>query len=152
VESKALTLVHCHEAETWASLSTVNPLADERICHEADARATASAKLELVVHPRAQLCRRTGQRNIPCVPSCFIEVASTIPELLQGGLPTPTSTMLAQAISPCRSVVSSPMPVLTTPHTPSLHLFTFDDGTLLFLVHLFGRFLPFFFLSLAILS
>ena len=29
VESEALTLVRRHEAETWASLSTVSPLADE---------------------------------------------------------------------------------------------------------------------------
>ena len=33
VESEDLTLVCHHEAETWASLSTVSPLADERSCH-----------------------------------------------------------------------------------------------------------------------
>jgi hypothetical protein len=131
VESEDLTLVRRHEAETWASLSTVSPLADERSCHEAAARATASAQLALAVRPRARPRRRTGRRNIPRAPSCFVEVASTHPELLQGGLPTPTSTMLAHAISPCRSVVSSPTPVSTTPHTPSLHPFTFDDGTIL---------------------
>jgi len=130
MESEALTLVHRHEAETWAPLSTVSPLADERSCHEAAAGATASAQLALAVHPHARPRRCTGQRNIPRAPSCFVKVAPTHPELLQGGLPTPTSTMLAQAISPCRSV-SSPMPILTTPHTPSLHPFTFDDGTLL---------------------
>ena len=61
------------------------------------AGATASSKLALAVRPRARHRRRTGQRNIPCVPSCFVEVAPTHPELLQGGLPTPTSTMLAQS-------------------------------------------------------
>jgi hypothetical protein len=45
MESEALTLVRRHEAETWASLSTVSPLVDERSCHEAAAGATASAKL-----------------------------------------------------------------------------------------------------------
>jgi hypothetical protein len=110
VESEALTLVRRHEAETWASLSTVSPLANERSCHEAAARATASAKLALAVRPRARHRRRTGQRNIPRAPSCFVEVAPTHPKLLQGGLPTPTSTMLAQAISPCCLVVSSPTP------------------------------------------
>jgi hypothetical protein len=59
-----------------------------------------------------------------------VEVAPTHPELLQGGLPTPTSTMLARATSPCCSVVSSPTPASTTPHPPSLHPFTFDDGTI----------------------
>jgi hypothetical protein len=130
VESEDLTLVRRHEAETWASLSTVSPLADEQSCHEAAARATASAQLALAVCPRARPRRRTGRRNIPCAPSCFVKVAPTHPELLQGGLPTPTSTMLVHAISPCRSVVSSPTPVSTTPHTPSLHPFTFNDGTL----------------------
>ena len=110
VESEALTLVRRHEAETWASLFTVSPLANERSCHEAAARATASAKLALAVRPRARHRHRTGQRNIPRAPSCFVEVAPTHPKLLQGGLPTPTSTMLAQAISPCCLVVSSPTP------------------------------------------
>ena len=110
VESEVLTLVRRHEAETWASLFTVSPLANERSCHEAAARATASAKLALAVRPRARHRHRTGQRNIPRAPSCFVEVAPTHPELLQGGLPTPTSTMLAQAISPCCLVVSSPTP------------------------------------------
>jgi hypothetical protein len=129
VESEALTLIRRHEAETWALLSTKSPLADEQSCHEAAAGATASAKLALAVRPRVRPCRRTGRRNIPRAPSFFVKVAPTHPELLQAGLPTPTSTMLAQAISPCCSVVSSPMPVSTTPHTPSLHPFTFDDGT-----------------------
>ena len=130
VESEALTLVRRHEAETWASLSTVSPLADERSSHEAAAGATASAKLALAVRPHARPRRRTGRCNIPRAPSCFVEVAPTHPELLQGGLPTPTSTMLARATSPSCSVVSSPTPAPTTPHTPSLHPFTFDDGTL----------------------
>jgi hypothetical protein len=82
------------------------------------------------VRPRARPCRRTGRRNIPRAPSSFVEVAPTHPELLQGGLPTPTSTMLARATSPCCSVVSSPTPASTTPHPPSLHPFTFDDGTI----------------------
>ncbi len=131
MESEALTLVRRHEAETWASLSTVSPLADERSSHEAAAGATASAKLALAVRPRVRPCRRTGRRNIPRAPNCFVEVAPTPPELLQGGLPTPTTTMLAQAISPCCSVVSSPTPLSTTPHTPSLHPFIFNDGSLL---------------------
>jgi hypothetical protein len=130
VESEALTLVRRHEADTWASLSTVSPLADKRSSHEAAAGGTALAKLALAVRPRARPRHRTGRRNIPRAPSCFVEVAPTHPEVLQGGLPTPTSTMLAHAISPCRSVVSLPIPVSTTPHTPSLHPFTFDDGTL----------------------
>ncbi len=81
--------------------------------------------------PRARPRRRTGRRNIPRAPSSYVMVAPTHPELLQGGRPTPTSTMLAQATSPCRSVVSSPTPASTTPHTSSLHPFTFNDGTLL---------------------
>jgi hypothetical protein len=85
VESEDLTLVRCHEAETWASLSTVSPLADKRSCHEAAARATALAQLALAVRPRAQPRRCTGRHNIPRVPSCFVEVAPTHPELLQGG-------------------------------------------------------------------
>ena len=131
VESEALTLVRRHEADTWASLSTVSPLADKRSSHDAAAGGTALAKLALAVRPRARPRHRTGRRNIPRAPSCFVEVAPTHPEVLQGGLPTPTSTMLAHAISPCRSVVSLPIPVSTTPHTPSLHPFTIDDGTLL---------------------
>ena len=83
------------------------------------------------VRPRARPRRRTGRRNIPRAPSSFVDVAPTHPELLQGGHPTPTSPMLARATSLCRSVVSSPTPASTTPHTPSLHPFTFDDGTLL---------------------
>jgi hypothetical protein len=83
------------------------------------------------VCPRTQPRRCTGRRNIPRAPSSSVEVPPTHPNLLPGGLPTPTSTMLVQAISPCRSVVSSLTPVSTTPHTPSLHPFTFDDGTLL---------------------
>jgi hypothetical protein len=82
------------------------------------------------VHPRTRPRSRTGRRNIPRAPSSFVEVAPTHPELLQGGLPTPTSTMLARATSPCCSVVSSPTPASTTPHPPSLHPFTFDDGTI----------------------
>ncbi len=54
MESEALTLVCCHEAETWVSLSTVSPLADEQSCHKATAGATvSSAKLALAVRPRA---------------------------------------------------------------------------------------------------
>ena len=86
VESEDLTLVRRHEAETWASLSTVSPLADERSCHEAAARATPSAQLALAVRPRARPRRCTGRRNIPRAPRCFVEVAPTHPELLLGGL------------------------------------------------------------------
>ena len=82
------------------------------------------------VPPHARPRRRTGRRNIPRAPSSLVEVAPTHPELSQGGLPTPTSTMLARATSPCCSVVSSPTPASTTPHPPSLHPFTFDDGTI----------------------
>ena len=53
IETEAPTLVRRHEAETWAPLSTVSPLADERSCHEAATGATASAQLALAVHPRA---------------------------------------------------------------------------------------------------
>ncbi len=82
------------------------------------------------VRPRARPRRCTGRRNIPRAPSSLIEVAPTHPELLQGGLPTPTSTMLVRATSPCCSEVSSPTPASTTPHLPSLHPFTFDDRTI----------------------
>jgi hypothetical protein len=120
-EALALVKERCrHEAATRALLSTVSPLADERSCHEAAAGATASAKLALAVRPRARPRRRTGRCNIPCAPSSFIKVTPTHPELLQGGLPTPTQTKLAQATSPCPSEVSSTTPYLTTPHTPSL--------------------------------
>jgi hypothetical protein len=134
-ESEALTLVEecCrHEAATRALLSTVNPIANERSCHKAAARAPALAKLALVVRPSAHSRLCTGRRNIPRAPSSFVKVAPhTHPNLLPGVLPTPTLTMLARATSPCRSVVSSPTPALTTPHTPSLHPFTFIHGTLL---------------------
>ena len=71
---------------------------------------------------RARPRRRTGCRNIPCAPNSNVAVTPTHPTLLQGGLPTTTAT------SPCCSVVSSPTPTLSTPHPPSLHPFTFDDG------------------------
>ena len=80
------------------------------------------------VRPRARPRRCTGRRNIPQAPNSYVAVAPAHPKLLQGGLPTPTSTMLARATSPCCSVVSSPTPASTTPHPPSLHPFTFDDG------------------------
>ena len=57
-------------------------------------------------------------------------VAPTHPELLQGGLPTPTSTMLAGATSPCCLVVLSTPHGWTTSHTPSLKPFTFNEGAL----------------------
>jgi hypothetical protein len=103
-----------------ASQSTVSPLADEQSCHEAAAGATASAKLALAVRPRARPRRRTGRHNIPRAPSSFVEVGPTHPELLQGGLPTPTQMKLARATSPCCSEVPSTTPYSTTPHTPSL--------------------------------
>jgi hypothetical protein len=106
--AEALLLVEeCrhHEAATRASLSTVSPLADERSCHEATAGVTASAKLALAVRPRARPRRCTGRCNIPRAPSSFVEVATTHPELLQGGLTTPPSTTLEGATSPCCSVV-----------------------------------------------
>ncbi len=109
----------------------MSPLADKQSCHEAATGATESAKLALAVCPRAQPCRRTGQRNIPCKPSSFVKVTPTHPELLQGGLTTPPSTTLAGVTSHCPSVVSSPPPAWMTPHTPSLQPFTFDDGALL---------------------
>jgi hypothetical protein len=74
---------------------------------------------------RATSRRYTGRRNIPRAPSSSVEVPPTHPNQLPGGLSTPTSTILALATSPCRSVVSSPTPAPTTPHTPSLHPFTF---------------------------
>ena len=80
---------------------------------------------------RAKPRHRTGRRNIPRAPSSYAAVAPTHPALLQGGLPTPTFITLARATSLCRSVVSSPTPASTTPHAPSLHPFTFDDGTIL---------------------
>jgi hypothetical protein len=80
------------------------------------------------VRPRARPCRRTGWRNIPRAPSSYVAVAPTHPELLQGGLPTPTSITLAGATSPCCSMVSSTLPGWTTSHTPSLQPFTFDEG------------------------
>ncbi len=82
------------------------------------------------VRPRARPCRHTGRRNIPQAPSSSAAVAPTHPDILQVGLPTLTSTTLAGATSPCRSVVSSTPPGWTTPDTPSLQPFTFDDGAL----------------------
>ena len=82
------------------------------------------------VRPRAQPRRRTGRRNIPRAPSPYVAVAPTHPELLQGGLPAPTSITLAEATSPCCSMVSSTPPGWTTSHTPSLQPFTFDDGAI----------------------
>ena len=73
------------------------------------------------VSPRARPRRCTGRRNIPRAPSSYVAVAPTHPELLQGGLPTPTS------ITFCL-VVSSTPPGWTTSHTPSLQPFTFDEG------------------------
>jgi len=80
------------------------------------------------VRPRARPRRRTGRRNVPRAPSSSVAVAPNHPDLLQGGLPTPTSTTLTGATSPCRSVVSSTPPGWTTPDTPSLQPFTFDGG------------------------
>ncbi len=80
------------------------------------------------VRPRARPRRRTGRRNIPRAPSSYVAVAPTHPELLQGGLPTPTSISLAGATSPCCSMVSSTLPGWTTSHTPSLQPFTFNQG------------------------
>ena len=80
------------------------------------------------VRPCARPRRRTGRRNVPRAPSSSVAVAPTHPDLLQGGLPTPTSTTLAGATSPCRSVVSSTPPGWTTPDTPSLQPFTFHGG------------------------
>jgi hypothetical protein len=62
-ESEALTLIEecrCHEAATRVLLSTVSPIADAQSCHEAAAGAPASAKLALVVRPRARPRLRTG--------------------------------------------------------------------------------------------
>ena len=106
---------------------------NERSCHETAAGATASAKLALAVRPRARPRRRTGRRNIPRAHCCFVEVAPTHPELLQGGLPTPTSTMLAQAISPCRHLCPSRRHHILPPSIP-LHsmmeiLFLMGEGT-----------------------
>jgi hypothetical protein len=92
--------------------------------------SSADGQLQMVC-PRAQPHRSTGCRNIPRAPRSFVEVAPTHPKLLQGGLPAPTSTILARTTSPCCSVVSSPTPAFTTPHTPSLLPFTFDDGNIL---------------------
>jgi hypothetical protein len=61
--AEALILVEeCrrHKAATRALLSTVSPLADKQSCHEAAARATASAKLALAVRPHAQPRHCTG--------------------------------------------------------------------------------------------
>ena len=43
------------------------------------------------VCPRTQPCHRTGRHNIPRAPSSSIEVPRTHPNLLPGGLSTPTS-------------------------------------------------------------
>ena len=82
------------------------------------------------IRPRARPHHRTGRRNIPRAPSSYVAVAPTHPELLLGGRPTPTSITLAGETSPCCSVVSSTPPGWTTPHTPSLQPFTFDEGAL----------------------
>ena len=70
------------------------------------------------VRPRARPHRRTGRRTIPRAPSLYVTVTPTHPELLAG------------ATSPCCLVVLSTPPGWTTPHTPSLQPFTFDEGAL----------------------
>jgi hypothetical protein len=180
-ESKALALVEvcrCHTGATRASLSAVSPVAEVQCRHEADDHVHASAELLLAVCPRARPRRRTGRRNIPRAPNSSAAVAPTHPDILQGGLPTPTSTTLAGATSPCCSVVSSTPPGWTMPDTPSLQPFgnerdastahivlagdinlalpinlldglRWGGGVYCFLVHPFGRSVPFFFSSIS---
>jgi hypothetical protein len=133
-ESEALALAEghrCHKAVTWASLSAASPLVDKQSRHEGADRAATLATLALAALPRARPCHRTGRRHTSRAPSSFVEVAPTHPELSQGGLTTPPSTTLAGATSPSRLVVSSTPPAWTTPHTPSLQPFSFDEGAFL---------------------
>jgi len=133
-ESKALALAEgrrLHKAAMRASLSAASPLADEQSRHEDADRAATLVTLALAVRPRAQPRRCTGRRHTPRAPSSFIEVAPTHPELSQGGLTTSQSTTLAGVTSPSRSVVSSTPQAWTTPHTPSLQPFSFNEGALL---------------------
>jgi hypothetical protein len=85
------------------------------------------------VHQRAQPRRRTGRRHCPCAPSPPDKVLPSHPHPMRGGLPTPTKplTLLAQATSPCCSVVLSPPTFSTTSPTPSLLPFTFSSKVLL---------------------
>jgi hypothetical protein len=89
------------------------------------------------VRQRARPCRCTGCHHRPRAPSPPDEVLPSHPHPMLGGLPTPTKTLttLAQATSPCRSVVLSPPTFLTTSPTPSLlpFAFTFSREVLLFL-------------------
>ncbi len=81
--------LQCHEAGTQAkafSKAADEGRRHEAATHRAAARADALAELALAVGPRAQPCRRTGRRYIPCAPSSSIEVPSpTHPNLMPGG-------------------------------------------------------------------
>jgi hypothetical protein len=85
------------------------------------------------VRQRARPCRCTGRRHRPRVPSPPDKVLPSHPHPTLGGLPPPTKTLttLAQATSPCCSVVLSPPTFLTTSLTPSLLPFTFSSEVLL---------------------
>ncbi len=87
-----------------------------------------------MVCQRAQSCRCTVCCHHPCAPSPPDEVLPSHPHPTLGGLPTPTKTLttLAQATSPCCSVVSSPPTFSTTSPTPSRLPFTFSSKVLLF--------------------
>jgi hypothetical protein len=87
----------------------------------------------LRVCQRTQPHHRTGHCNRPRAPSPPNKVPPSHPYSMQGGLPTPTTTMLAQATSPCCSAVLSSTPSLMTPPTPSLLPSVFSGEVLLFL-------------------
>jgi hypothetical protein len=74
--------------------------------------------LGIVLCQRTKPRRRTGRRNGPRAPSPLDEDTPSHPSSLLGGVPTPTPTKLARAITPCCSEVSYTPP--RTPHTPSL--------------------------------
>jgi hypothetical protein len=81
----------------------------------------------------AQTCCCTGCCHRPRLPSPPDKVLPSQLHPTLGGLPMPTKTLttLAQATSPCCSVVLSPPTFLTTSPTPSLLPFTFSSKVLL---------------------
>jgi hypothetical protein len=85
------------------------------------------------VRQRSRPRHCSGRHHRPCAPSPPDEVLPSHPHPTLGGLPMPTKTLttLAQATSPCRSVVSSSPTFSTTSPTPSLLPFTFSSEVLL---------------------